>query len=265
MIGFLDAHDPSVTCAADIGRRHVEAYKAWLAQHRSARGAPLHRHTIGERLGRLRAFFERIIEWGYDDAPARVPIFPGDFPKAEEPLPKFLDDRTMAKFMAAVSKDTNPRPTHGGAPGSDRLTEGELASLDRRRMVQIGAAYWLRIPSGNSTTTATFPCTRSSRPSSTDWIAHRTDTNRSGCCLSSADDGSPSRVDHGGSLQSGRAAGIGHVSPHQLRHTLATQAINRGMSLEAIAALLGHRSLSDDPGLCPDRRPHRRRRVLQGH
>ncbi len=27
------------------------------------------------------------------------------------------------------------------------------------------------------------------------------------------------------------------------RHTLATQAINRGMSLEAIAALLGHRSL----------------------
>jgi hypothetical protein len=26
-----------------------------------------------------------------------------------------------------------------------------------------------------------------------------------------------------------KAAGIGHVSPHQLRHTLATQAINRGM------------------------------------
>lgn len=37
-----------------------------------------------------------------------------------------------------------------------------------------------------------------------------------------------------------KAAGIGHVAPHQLRHTLATQAINRGMSLEAIAALLGH-------------------------
>src|SRR4029077_13713355 len=34
-----------------------------------------------------------------------------------------------------------------------------------------------------------------------------------------------------------------HVHPHQLRHTLATQAINHGMSLEAIAALLGHRSL----------------------
>jgi hypothetical protein len=40
-----------------------------------------------------------------------------------------------------------------------------------------------------------------------------------------------------------RKAGIGHVHPHQLRHTLATQAINRGMRLEAIAALLGHRSM----------------------
>jgi hypothetical protein len=43
--------------------------------------------------------------------------------------------------------------------------------------------------------------------------------------------------------RAGAAAGLGHIHPHQLRHTLATQAINRGMSLEAIAALLGHRSL----------------------
>ena len=39
------------------------------------------------------------------------------------------------------------------------------------------------------------------------------------------------------------AAGIGHVHPHQMRHTLATQAINRGMRLEAIAALLRHHSM----------------------
>jgi len=41
----------------------------------------------------------------------------------------------------------------------------------------------------------------------------------------------------------GAAAGLPHIHPHQLRHTLATQAINRGMSLEAIAAIPGHRSL----------------------
>ena len=39
-------------------------------------------------------------------------------------------------------------------------------------------------------------------------------------------------------------AGIGTVTAHQLRHTLATQAINRGVSLDAIAALLGHKMLA---------------------
>jgi len=37
----------------------------------------------------------------------------------------------------------------------------------------------------------------------------------------------------------GRAAGVPGVHPHRLRHILATQAINRSMRLEAIAALLG--------------------------
>ncbi|GAA4885046.1 hypothetical protein GCM10025788_26430 [Serinicoccus chungangensis] len=43
--------------------------------------------------------------------------------------------------------------------------------------------------------------------------------------------------------RAGTAAGLGHINPHQLRHTLATQAINRGRSLEAIAAMLGHKSM----------------------
>ena len=34
-----------------------------------------------------------IIEWGYGGAPARVPIFSGDFPKVDDPLSRFLDDR----------------------------------------------------------------------------------------------------------------------------------------------------------------------------
>ena len=52
--------------------------------------------------------------------------------------------------------------------------------------------------------------------------------------------------------QEGRASATVH--PHQLRHTLATQAINRGMRLEAIAALLGHRSMEMTLDLCPHRR-----------
>jgi integrase len=39
------------------------------------------------------------------------------------------------------------------------------------------------------------------------------------------------------------AAGLGHATPHQLRHTyatLATAMVNAGVSLQALMALLGH-------------------------
>ncbi|HXH58405.1 tyrosine-type recombinase/integrase [Iamia sp.] len=40
--------------------------------------------------------------------------------------------------------------------------------------------------------------------------------------------------------RSAQAAGIGHVTPHQLRHTYATALVNAGVSLQALMALLGH-------------------------
>jgi hypothetical protein len=36
--------------------------------------------------------------------------------------------------------------------------------------------------------------------------------------------------------------GLGHVTPHQLRHTYATALVNAGVSLQALMALLGHQS-----------------------
>ena len=39
--------------------------------------------------------------------------------------------------------------------------------------------------------------------------------------------------------KAGVAAGLPHIHSHQLRPTLAIQAINRGMSLEAAPAMLG--------------------------
>ncbi len=39
-----------------------------------------------------------------------------------------------------------------------------------------------------------------------------------------------------------RAAGLEHITPHQLRHTYATALVNAGVSLQALMALLGHKS-----------------------
>ncbi|HEU4543014.1 MAG TPA: hypothetical protein VFR23_17925 [Jiangellaceae bacterium] len=56
---------------------------------------------MAHRLGTLRMFFVRIDEWGWPDAPARGPMFPGDLPKIDHPLPKALDDAAAARLLRA--------------------------------------------------------------------------------------------------------------------------------------------------------------------
>src|SRR5664280_238779 len=242
--GRVTEFDPTCRSVADIGRRHVEDFKIWQAARPGKRGKSLSTTTIRHRLGLLRTFFERIIEWGYDDAPARVSIFPGDFPKADEPLPKFLDDPTMAKFMAAVTADPNQRRRLMiELLARTGMRVGELAALEDDAMVQISETFWLRVPVGKLHNDRYVPL----HPILVDLISDyrlARGPSRSGH-LVVRDDGQPfdRRTVHRYVAAVAPRAGVGHVHPHQLRHTLATQCINRGMSLEAIAALLGHRSM----------------------
>ncbi|MEW6756476.1 MAG: tyrosine-type recombinase/integrase, partial [Candidatus Latescibacterota bacterium] len=42
----------------------------------------------------------------------------------------------------------------------------------------------------------------------------------------------------------GRKAGIGHVHPHQLRHVFATRLRDRGVPLDRLMELMGHRTMA---------------------
>ena len=44
--------------------------------------------------------------------------------------------------------------------------------------------------------------------------------------------------------QAAKRAGLARVSPHQLRHTLATEMLRRGATLVQIAQVLRHRSVT---------------------
>ncbi len=90
--------DPSCVSAARIGRSHIEDFKTWLAARRGRTGKPLATITIRHRLSTVRTFFERIMEWDYDDAPARLFVYMSDFPALDEPLPKFLDCQRPSEF-----------------------------------------------------------------------------------------------------------------------------------------------------------------------
>jgi hypothetical protein len=123
------------------------------------------------------------------------------------------------------------------------MRAGELADLDADAVVQIGGAHWLRIPPGKLRNDRYVPLHPELVKLLAAWTAANLEHIRRHKRLA---------ADHRGPLDRhvicrtvrrvGRRAGVS-AHPHQLRHTLATQAINRGMRLEAIAALLGHRSM----------------------
>ena len=128
--GHITSADPECRSVTAIEHRHVEAHKTWMASRPGRNGGKLSPTTISHRLCLLRTFFERIIDWDYDDAPRRSPVYAGDFPERDEPLPKLLDDPTAAKFMAALAVDPNQRR---------RLMVGAVELPGQRRQWQRGA------------------------------------------------------------------------------------------------------------------------------
>jgi site-specific recombinase XerD len=237
--------DAGLDSIGAVHRDDIEDYKLWLAAKPRAGGQTITMETHRQRMRTLRQFFERIIEWDWPDAPARNPVIAWDIPKKPEPLPKFLDDRDAARLMTAARASSDPR---------DRLVvellartgmrAGELAGLEADAVVQIGAGHWLRIPLGKLRNDRYVPLHPELVTLLAAWTAASLEHIRRHKRLI---------ADHRGPLDRhvigrivarvGRAAGVPGVHPHRLRHTLATQAINRGMRLEAIAALLGHRKM----------------------
>jgi site-specific recombinase XerD len=234
--------DPDCQAVADISRAHIEDYKIALAARQGQKG-PITKTTIRHNLGMVRTFFERIIGWDWDDAPRRVPIFAGDIPKADEPLPKFLDDPTAAKFMATLAVDPDRRRRLlVELLARTGMRAGELGGIRDDAMYRVSDTWWLRIPIGKLHNDRNVPLHPMLVGLITDYQAWRGPTTNG--YLLEREDGQPfdRRTIHRYVQSVAKRAGVGPVHPHQLRHTLATQCLNRGMSLEAIAALLGHRS-----------------------
>jgi integrase/recombinase XerD len=242
--GWLTTQAPEVSAVCDLSRAHIERYKRHLAQRPARRGGQLSNIGLAEHLGTLRVCLDRLTEWDGEDAPSRVLMFAGDIPRRDQPLPRFIDDAAAAKLLRAAREHPDPF-TRLAVEFLARtgLRKGEFLDLTVDSVVQIGSAYWLHVPLGKLRTDRYIPLHPQLKEMLDAWVAdlpaglrepwlfiergRRIGKQRVGDAIANA----------------AQAAGIGRVTPHQLRHTLATQAINRGMSLEAIAALLGHKSM----------------------
>jgi integrase len=147
--GFLAETAPEVTSTAQVTRRHIEDYKPWLAARPGQNKPRLTTATIAHRLGTLRMFFVRLDEWGWDEAPPRVPMFPGDLPRQDHPLPKALDDASAARLLRAAQNDKRllVRVTVEMLLRTG-LRVSEYTSLRADAVVHIGAGPWLHVPVG---------------------------------------------------------------------------------------------------------------------
>jgi len=237
---------PEVQHLRQITRVQIEDFKRWLQDSTCLTGKPYHRHTRKSTLSALRCFFQTIQEWDWPEAPERLLVFARDLPIPDQPLPRFLEDPKAAALLhaARTSRDLFTRVCVETLLRTG-LRKGEFVGLQLDSVVQIGEGYWLRVPLGKLHNDRYVPLHPEVKRLLDEWVAQRGQNLRTNDLF----------VVHGRRVSLGRvdeavkraahSAGIDEaVSPHRLRHTLATQAINRGMTLEAIAALLGHRSMT---------------------
>jgi len=234
-----------VATISDITRTHVEDYKVYLAAQPGCTGPTLAKNTQRQRLRMIRIFLERLIEWDWPEAHQRNPILHGDIPPRPEPLPKFLSDEDAAKLLAAAKAHRLPRyRLVVELLSRTGMRATELCELADDAVSVRDGSHWLRIPVGKLRNDRMIPLHHELVPLLAEWTARNRVHIRAQRRLM-ADEHQPldRRTVHRIVATTARRAGIGHAHPHQLRHTLATQAINRGMRLETIADLLGHRSM----------------------
>ena len=253
---FLTQSDPTLSSIADLDRRrHIEPWLVSLPEVCSAKdGSPI---SIGDRHRRVvavHAFLTDVTEWDWDVAPARKVIFSDDIPKLPRLLPRYLPVDADRKLQEALMKSHNNELAALAlrVQRACGLRIGELLDLELDCVHEIQEnGAWLKVPLGKLNTERMVPLDQETLA----LIDRITEIRSGGRPLPHpryrrpaqflftylgrrlTQQGVRTELNH-----AAIAAGIDHVTSHQLRHTYATALVNAGVSLQALMALLGHSS-----------------------
>ena len=249
---YLAGTDPDATPATLDRCQHIEPWLASLTTAANTKsGGTLSVPEQARRILAVANFLTEITEWGWPEAPTRRLMFPSDNPRLPQPLPRFLPPDADRRLTEAL--EASPHRLAADALLLQRacgLRIGELLDLELDAVIDLpGSGSWLKVPLGKLDTERMVPIDaqilalidritaarspgrpiphpRTGRPADFLFTAHghRIGANRLRKELDRA----------------AKGAGIGHVTPHQLRHTYATALVNAGVSLQALMAILGH-------------------------
>ncbi len=250
---FLAECDPDLTSLAGLHRqRHIEPYLNLLANFVSPKtGEPISAADQDRRIRAVGHMLSEIADWGWDEAPSRKLIFSSDHPRSARPLPRYIpvdaNRRLVASLEAFAYRLAANALLLARAAG---LRIGELLDLELDCVHEIpDHGAWLKVPLGKLDTERMVPLDHETVALIDRIVATRSP----GRPLPHPRTGKPTQflfTHYGRRLsqtsvrnelaRSAQAAGIAHVTPHQLRHTYATALVNAGVSLQALMALLGH-------------------------
>jgi integrase len=249
---YLADTDPDTTPATLDRCRHIEPWMASLTTAANTKSGGI--LSVPEQARRILAvanFLTEITEWGWPEAPTRRLMFPSDNPRLPQPLPRFLPPDADRRLTDAL--EASPHRLAADALLLQRacgLRIGELLDLELDAVIDLpGSGSWLKVPLGKLDTERMVPIDPQVLTLIDRITAHRSPgrpiphprTRRPADFLFTA---------HGHRISQSRlrkeldraakTAGLGHVTPHQLRHTYATALVNAGVSLQALMAILGH-------------------------
>lgn len=253
---FLARTDPGLASIADLDRRrHIEPYLTFLVDAPNTKNDDV--ITVADRARRVLAvanFLTDITEWGWPDAPPRRLVFRDDIPKTPQVLPRYLPVDADRRLTQILHDDPGNELAACALllQRSCGLRIGELLDLELDCVHQVPSqGHWLKIPLGKLDTERMVPLDEEIL----DLIDRIVQIRSHGRPLPHPRYRRPAQflfTHHGRRLghQAVRAelhraaelAGLGHITPHQLRHTYATALVNAGVSLQSLMALLGHAS-----------------------
>lgn len=253
---FLGQAFPEVISLRQLERAHIEAFLIWNRTRtwrgRVARDQQISISVVQRTVLSLRNFLDDITLWGWVERPRRRLLFVADVPRLPRPLP-----RVDAALMTAVSTLADPFARCAVfLMRRAGLRIGECLDFELSCVVDYGpTGTWLRVPLGKLGTERSVPLDAETIGALDAWTARR-GVQRADTHPKTAKPVDYLFAEHGRrlgpwrirrALREAAAAGLVgpdgavlNVTPHQLRHTYATELANAGMSLQALMSLLGH-------------------------
>lgn len=244
---YLQQEEPDCCLDLDaINRKTIRGYLAWLNLDLQ------HKRTVARRLSALRSFFK------YAQAHQLIKINPTeeiDQPKLDKTLPEFLsyeqithlfNQPDIATYLGYRDRCMMEMIYSSG------LRVSELAGLNRQDIDLANRTVKLR---GKGKKERVVPITHNAAQWIRSYLAHDERHLKTETHSPQADPDAIFLNKHGTRLttrsidrlfdqylhQSGLA---GKITPHTLRHSIATHWLENGMDLKTIQVLLGHSSLS---------------------